>query len=305
MKTLGKNRSWLIVSCLLVGSLFQNVNAQLMPPGGGGGGGGGGYTNSYSGVTFTPALFTNGPETVLFDTTGSISNGVLASWRDVRTSPVPDGMALGILIATNCPFELTRISAEVILDNPENLADTEFEVGFFRNTNDFASGLYQDPEYLVSDVDETVSKTLTYLGNGHWLLSLDLPEYGWGTNRILTIRTVPNSDGPMTKLSFIGCSDTIPGVTAYASDNTTTNMVQVPTPKMQVWRRMIAPHRSPSFDWSLETAEATVGWLPGYQLGSSTNLAFPFDWQSDPIWTTIVDISQGMGFFYTQPDPTE
>jgi len=250
-------------------------------------------------------LYTNAPEEVLFDTTGSSSNSVLASWRDVRTSPAPDGMALGILIATNCPFKLTRITAEVILENPEALADTEFEVGFFRNTNKFSIGMYEDPEYIASDVNGTLSKTLTDLGNGHWLLNVDLPEYGWGTNRVLTIRTVPNSDGTMTKLNFIGCSDAIPGVIAYASDNTATNMVQVPTPKMQVWRRMIAPNRSPSFDWSRETAEATVGWLPGYQLGSSTNLTVPFDWQTDPLWSTIVDTSQGMGFFYTRPDPTE
>jgi hypothetical protein len=45
---------------------------------------------------YSSMLFTNAPETLLFDTMGSSSNGVLPSWRDVRASPVPDGAALGI-----------------------------------------------------------------------------------------------------------------------------------------------------------------------------------------------------------------
>jgi hypothetical protein len=273
-------------------------------PGGGEGGGGGGITNTY-----TPIWYTNGPETLLFDTMSSSSNGVLASWRDVRTSPVPDGMALGILIQTNCPFELTKIEAEVLLENPEALSDTEFEVGFFRNTNQFAIGMYADPEYIASDADGTVSKTLTDLGNGHWLLSVELPSYAWGTNRVVTIRTVPNSEGTMTKMSFVSCSDIVPGVTAYASDNTTTNMIQVPLPKMQAWRSMIlAPTRSPSLTVSSYVqgqTEFDLSWLPGYQIGTSTNLSIPFDWQTDNNRRAIVEANNDMRFFLARPDPTE
>jgi hypothetical protein len=248
-------------------------------------------------------LFTNPPEELLFDTMSSGPTGVLPSWRDVRTSPAPVGMALGIVVSTNCPFELTRIEAEVLLENPENLPDTEFEVGFFRNTNELAIGMYADPDYIASDVNATLSKTLTDLGNGRWLLSLELPTYGWGTNRVLTIRTVPNSTGSMTKLSLISSSSTVPGATAYASDNTTTNMTQVALPKMRVWRRMISARRAPSFEWSSETAESVLGWLPGHQIGISTNLASPFDWRVDNNWGAIVDTSEGMGFFIARPDP--
>jgi hypothetical protein len=254
----------------------------------------------------------NPSEELLYDTTLSVSNGVLPSWRDFRTTPIPDGMALGILIQTNYPFELTRIEAEVLLENPESLSDTELEVGFFRNTNQFALGMYVDPDYIASDVRESLSKTLTDLGNGHWLLSLELPTYGWGTNRVVTIRTVPNSDGTMTKMSFIGCSGTIPGIKAYATDNTTTNMVQVMLPKMKVWRRMLAPTRLPSFptpitDFDFMT-DLELTWLPGYQLGSTTNFpSVPFNWQTDELhmWTTILDDSDGPHFFLTRPDPTE
>jgi hypothetical protein len=261
-------------------------------------------------TTNTPDLFTNSPPTLLFDTTGSVSNTVLPSWRDVRTSPAPTGMALGILIATNCPFTVTQISAEVILDDPSSLANTDFEVGFFRNTNDFALGMYEDPEYAASEWAGTLSMTLTNLADGNWLLTVQLPTYGWGTNRLVTIRTVPLTDGAMTHLSLIGCGDAVPGVTAYASDNTTTNMVQVEVPKMQVWRSMIAPMQAPYF---APPPGETVGmdmdviYLPGYQLGSSTNLNEPMDWETDLTreWSTTVDSSQGTQFFITRPDPTQ
>jgi hypothetical protein len=105
-------------------------------------------------------LFTNSPASLLFDTLSSASNSVLPSWRDVRTSPAPTGMALGILISTNCPFTITQISAVVILDDPGSLSNTDFEVGFFRNTNDFTLGMYEDPEYVVSDVFGTSARRL-------------------------------------------------------------------------------------------------------------------------------------------------
>jgi len=255
-------------------------------------------------------LITNSPASLLFDTLSSASNTVLPSWRDVRTSPAPTGMALGLLIATNCPFTITQISAIVVLDDPGSLTNTEFEVGFFRNTNDFALGMYEDPEYVAGDVFGDLSKTLTDLGDGTWLLNVQVPTYGWGTNRVLTIRTVPVSDGTMTHLSFVACGDAIPGVTAYASDNTTTNMVQVALPKMQVWRSMIAPMQSPYFappPFETVGMDIDVIYLPGYQLGISTNLNEPMDWETDPlhVWTTTVDSSQGMQFFITRPDPTE
>ena len=133
--------------------------------------------------------------------------------------------------------------------------------------------------------------TLTNLADGNWLLSVQLPTYGWGTNRLLTIRTVPLTDGTMTHLSFVGCGDVVPGVTAYASDNTTTNLVQVELPKIQVWRSMIAPMQAPYF---APPPGETVGmdmdviYLPGYQLGSSTNLNEPMEWETDMtcIWST-------------------
>jgi hypothetical protein len=219
-------------------------------------------------------------------------------------------MGLGILIATNCPFTITQISAIVILDDPGSLTNTEFEVGFFRNTNDFALGMYEDPEYVASDVFGDLGKTLTDLGNGTWLLNVQVPAYGWGTNRVLTIRTVPVNDGTMTHLSFLGCGDAVPGVTAYATDNTTTNMVQVEVPKMQVWRSMIAPMQAPYFAPApTETVgmDMDVVYLPGYQLGSSTNLNEPMDWETDinREWSTTVDSGQGMQFFLTRPDPTQ
>ena len=288
------------------GMVAMDDSNPLVPPDDGGGDGGSGG----SGATYTPLLYTNAPEELLFDTTSSSSNGVLASWRDVRTSPAPTGMALGILIATNCPFTITQISAIVILDDPGSLVNTGFEVGFFRNTNDFALGMYEDPEYLSSDVFGGLSKTLTDLGDGTWLLNVQVPIYGWGTNRVLTIRTAPVNDGTMTHLSFVGCGDAIPGVTAYASDNTTTNMLQVALPKMQVWRSMIAPTQSPYFappPYETVGMDMDVIYLPGYQLGSSTNLNEPMDWETDPlrVWSTTVDSSQGMQFFITRPDPTQ
>jgi hypothetical protein len=114
----------------------------------------------------------------------------------------------------------------------------------------------------------------------------------------------------MTHLSFLGCGDAVPGVTAYTTDNTTTNLVQVELPKMQVWRSMIAPMQSPYF---APAPNETVGmgmdviYLPGYQLGSSTNLNEPMDWETDitRVWSTTVDSSQGTQFFLTRPDPTQ
>lgn len=214
-------------------------------------------------------------------------------------------MALGIFISTNYPFELTRIEAEATFENPEALPDTEFEVGFFRGTNQFQYGMYLDPEYTVSDVAGTLSKTLTDLGGGRWLLSMELPTYAWGTNRVLTIRTVPNSNGEMAKMSLIASSETVPGITAYASDNTATNMAQVALPKMRVWRRELSAVRSVAYETFMPDFEITT--LPGYQLGRSTNLAMPFEWRTDDlrIWKSIVDTREGMGFFLMRPDPTE
>jgi len=214
-------------------------------------------------------------------------------------------MALGILIQTNCPFELTKIEAEVLFENSESLSDTEFEVGFFRGTNQFQYGMFVDPEYVMSDVQGTLSKTLTDLGGGRWLLSVDLSSYGWGTNRIVTIRTVPNSDGTMAKMSLIACADSIPGITAYSSDNTTTNMVQAALPKMRVWRRMVSTTRSVSYETLFTDLELTM--LPGYQLGSSTNLLSPWTWTTDEFhnWSATVDTREGTGFFLMRPDPTE
>ena len=213
-------------------------------------------------------------------------------------------MALGILIATNFPFEITRIEAEVVFENPASLADTEFEVVFFRGTNQFQYAMYVEPEFIASDVIGSISKTMTNLGDGHWLLSLELPTYAWGTNRVLTIRTVPNSDGAMAKMKLIASSDTVPGVTAYSSDHSN-NVVQVPIPKMRVWRRALSDRRSVTYEPLYPDLELTL--LPGYQLGSSTNLLEPFTWETDEhhIWNTMVDTRDGDGFFIMRPDPTE
>lgn len=250
-------------------------------------------------------LFTNEAESLFIDTTGSISNGILPSWRDVRTSPAPDGMALGILIQTNYPFEITRVEAEVVFDGEEHLAVTEFEAGFFRNTNQFQFGMYIEPEFIASDVRGALSKSLSDLGNGRWLLSVEIPTYAWGTNRLLTIRTVPDSHGAMAKMSFVTSTVVIPGVTAYSSDNTTTNMTQVSLPKMKIWRRMLSSTRSVSYDQYL--TDLNLKWLPGYQIGTTTNLNEAWDWRTDELqnWRAIVDTRAGSQFFITRPDPTQ
>jgi hypothetical protein len=47
--------------------------------------------------------------------------------------------------------------------------------------------------------------------------------------------------------------------------------------------------------------------LPGYQLGSSTNLLDPWSWETDELhnWNALIDTREGMGFFVMRPDPTQ
>jgi len=242
------------------------------------------------------------PETPLFDTTGAGGGAFLPSWRDTRTSPVPDGTALGIVIATNTPFEITRIDAEVVFDTPLVLTDTEIEVGFFRGTNELQFGMFLEPEFKASDVEETLTKTLTDLGNGHWTLSVQVPTYAWGAARVLTIRTVPNGEGAMSHMSLVASGATVPGVTAYSSDNTTSNMVQVALPKMAVWRRMLDTTRE--VNYRLAGTDFEVNFVPGYEMGVTTNMPALFDWQADTLQAgqAVFDSRESMRFFLLRPD---
>ena len=247
------------------------------------------------------------PEELLIDSiSGATTNG-WTSWRDARSNP-PGGGVAGVLLSTNAPFELTRIEILVRLDGAEYLPNTTVEAVVFRGTNQLAHGLLEEPTFecgAVLDGFVTNVVTISPYGGDLWIASFALSPYGWGTNRVLSVRSTPFFDGEFAKLSVVRSSNSASGATAFIGDGLGNLSVQSGLPAMRVWRRMVRPEAPLPYEQFYTDLEFKI--RPGYELGSATNLNGPWEWTSviSKIGRVSADTKTAQSaFFKTRPDAT-
>ena len=245
------------------------------------------------------------PEELLFDSISGATTNSWKSWRDARTNPPAGGVA-GVLISTNAPFELTRLEILVRLVGAEYLANTTVEAVVFRGTNQIAYGLLEEPTFecgAVLDGFVTNVVTISPYSGDLWIASFALSPYGWGTNRVLSVRSSPYFDGEFAKLSVVSSSNTASGATTYTSDGLGSLSVQSGLPAMRVWRRMVRPEAPLPYEQFYTELEFKI--RPGYELGSATNLQGPWEWTSNisKINRVSADTTTAhSGYFKTRPD---
>jgi hypothetical protein len=260
-------------------------------------------------VLSSAAIIAQANEELILDTTGLVTANSTPGWRDSRGYGYPTGGAVGLFVATNAPFVITRLDALVNLQQIHALANTAFELAVYRGTNSFRGGMLEDPDFCVQfTAEDTDSLQMTNLTGSRWLLSFTLPPYAWGTNRVLSIRTQPLYDGDFTTMDLALSSVTgTPGVRAFVPTLTVdTNLVLLPTnlPAVRFWRQTIASRGQVGYTRYGNEMELT--YAPGFTLGSSTNLV-TWDWTSNPgsLGVAFANTSEGNGFFQSKPDDAD
>lgn len=236
----------------------------------------------------------------------------MMSYKDPRiaTGTFPEGSAPALSITNGFPFIIDQVEALVTFDDTNLFGGTSFEFCIWRRDS-FSGAMLGDPEFYQSYSSDEIS--ITPAAGGRYLLSVSPPPYVWGTNRVVSLRTSPNSDGPFTKMALASA-----GITNYPScgaqgllaeiDTTGTNpVVKVSPSAIPAFRIVTRTVDSLLLGFTIENTQMVLRPpVAGTMLGASTNLGASFSFEPvpplfDSIWT---DMSSPSEFFTLRPDDT-
>ena len=252
-----------------------------------------------------------GSETLFLDTISNTPSAqALPSWIlwDVGNGTgagFTQGTVCGAEIAIPAPLLVTKAEFLVLITNAADIGNTEFQVAVFRNTNEFTWSMEQEPLFYTELTASSPELSMQSLGGNQWVIGVtNMSPFVWGTNRVISLRTVPvDLTQPFCQLQWVIKSAGMPGVNGYTVGQDGIFTSQVGAPALRLWIKPIYEVRInlQQFDAFSLQLSFVLGVLLGQSLAGPQG---PWDWQStDQSGCCFFDKFQSpQGFFKVLPD---